>query len=80
MLNFIDERPYMGEQLYSKLIASFDKFLGVFGCTDPRRSARQNDCTHRQRGSLGEEADQLRNAEDQISSNPKLVFLSVIQN
>jgi hypothetical protein len=68
VLYLIDECSDMGQQLNSKLIASLDKLLRALCCTDTGRGTGQDNCTGRQRGALGKEANQLGDAKYQVSA------------
>jgi hypothetical protein len=67
VLNLVDESSDVGEQLDGEFVAGLDELLGLLGSTDPGRCTGQNDGTGGQSGALGEEADQLRDAEDQVT-------------
>jgi hypothetical protein len=67
VLDLVDEGADMGKQLDSELIASLDKLLGSLGCANSGRGTGQDNCAGGQGGALGEEADQLRHAEDQVT-------------
>jgi hypothetical protein len=67
VLNLVDESSDVGEQLDGEFVAGLDELLGLLGSTDPGRGTGQNDGTGGQSGALGEEADQLRDAEDQVT-------------
>jgi len=62
----------MRKQLNGKLIASLDELLRIPGCADTGRGTGQDDCTSGQGSALGEEADQLGNAEDQVTGESKI--------
>lgn len=68
MLDLVDKCSNVGQQLNGELIASLDEFLRVFSCTNTRRSSGKDNCTGRQGGALGEEADQLGDAEDKVTA------------
>lgn len=68
VLDLGDQCSNMGQQLNSKLVASLDKFLRILSCANTGRGAGQDDCTGRKSGSLGEEADQLGDAEDKVTA------------
>lgn len=67
VLDLIDKRSHMGEQLDGKLVAGFDEFLRVLGCAYTGRGTGQDDRAGGQGRALGEEADQLGDAEDQVA-------------
>ena len=68
MLNLVDKCSNVRQQLNGELVASLEKFLRIPSCANTGRSTSQDDCTGRQGGALGEEADQLRDAEDQVAA------------
>lgn len=67
VFNLVDESSDVREQLHGKLIASLDELLGFLSSTNTGRGAGENDGTGGQRSALGKEADQLRDAEDQVT-------------
>lgn len=67
VLNLVDEGSHIREQLNGKFISSFKEIFGVLCCTHAWWSTSQDNSTSGQRGALGEEADELRDAEDQVS-------------
>lgn len=59
----------MRQQLDSKLVASLDELLGVLSGADTGRGASENDSTSGQSGTLGKEADELGDVEDQVTAS-----------
>lgn len=76
MLDLVDESTDVGEQLNGKLISSLNKLLGILSSANTRRRTGQNDGTSGQGSALGKEADQLGNAEDQITANDTILAIS----
>lgn len=74
MLNLVDQGAHVREELHRELISSLDELFGVLGRTNTGRSTGQNEGTSRQGSTLGEEADQLRDAKDQITVDGSLVW------
>lgn len=60
----------MRQQLDGKHIARLEKLLWVFCRPNSWRRAGEDDSAGREGGSLGEEADQLGDAKDKISTQP----------
>lgn len=67
MFDLVDKCSNVGQQLNGELVASLNKFLRVLSCTNTGRGTGQDDCTGRKSGSLGEEADQLGDAENKVT-------------
>ena len=65
----------MGEQLDGKLVSSLDEFLGFLGRTHAGWGASQDNGTGGQGSALGEEADELRNAEDEVTAEQRLAII-----
>jgi len=74
VLDLVDESSDVREQLDGKLIPGLDKFLGCPGSTNTGRGAGQNDGTSEQSSALGEEADQLRDVENQVTKEVVISF------
>lgn len=68
MLDLVDECSNIGQQLDGELVASLEKFLRILSCTNARRGTSQDNCTGKQSGTLGEEANQLRDGKDQVTA------------
>lgn len=75
MLDLVDESTDVGKQLNGKLISSLDKLLGILSSANTRRCTGQDDGTSGQGGALGKEADQLGNAEDQVTTNDTMLAI-----
>lgn len=54
----------MRQQLDGKLVAGLEESGRVFGCPDTRRRASEDNCSSGEGGALGEETDQLGDAEN----------------
>ena len=67
VFNLVDEGSDVREQLHGKLIAGLNELLGLLSSTNTGRGAGENDGTGGQSSALGKEADQLRDAEDQVT-------------
>jgi hypothetical protein len=67
VLNLVDEGADMRKQLNSELVTRLDEVLRSLSCADSGRGAGQDNCASGQGGTLGKEADQLGNAEDQVT-------------
>lgn len=64
MLHLGNQRPNMRQQLDGKLVAGLEEPGRVFGCPDTRRRASEDNCSSGEGGALGEETDQLGDAEN----------------
>lgn len=69
MLDLVDERADVGQELDRELVAALDELLGFLGRSHTGRGTSQDDCARRQGRALREEADQLGHAEDEVTAD-----------
>lgn len=78
VLDLVDERAHVREQLDGELVGPLDVLLGVLRGTNTGRGAGQDNRAGEQGGTLREEADQLRDSEDQVTvAQMSLAFVSM---